>query len=84
LNCECLESREEGPPPAQLENLPSNEIGSYVHELARGVRRFTRSRKRSELRFLDHLLELVEQEAQRVAEETGDEPPAFGSGRRRP
>ena len=48
--------------------LTATDIGSYVRDLAHGMRQVTGRIDQQEIRFLDYLLAILESEAGKVAE----------------
>ncbi len=51
-----------------VDGLAPIEIGSYVRDLVQGMRRLTQRIDQRDVRFLDYLLAIVEEEARKVAE----------------
>ncbi len=49
-------------------DLTATEIGCYVHDLAHGMRQIAQRLDQKEIRFLDYLLAILEEEARKIAE----------------
>lgn len=49
-------------------DLTATEVGCYVRDLAHGMRQITQRVDQKEIRFLDYLLAILEEEARKVAE----------------
>lgn len=49
-------------------DLTATDIGCYVRDLSRGMRQITQRVDQKEIRFLDYLLAILEEEARKVAE----------------
>jgi hypothetical protein len=59
----------EDPLPATMSAEPTaTEVGCYVRDLAHGMRQITQSVDQKEIRFLDYLLAILEEEARKVAD----------------
>jgi hypothetical protein len=53
---------------ATTTDLTATEIGCYVRDLAHGMRQITLRADQKDVRFLDYLLAIVEEEARKIAE----------------
>ena len=49
-------------------DLTATEVGTYVRDLAHGMRQITRRIDQKDVRFLDYLLAILEGEANKIAE----------------
>ncbi len=49
-------------------DLTTTEVGSYVRDLAHGMRQITRRIDQKDICFLDYLLAVLESEANKIAE----------------
>jgi hypothetical protein len=53
---------------ALVEGLTPNEVGGYVREMVHGMRRLTQRLDQRDVRFLNYLLAIVEEEARKIAD----------------
>ena len=49
-------------------DLTATEVGCYVRDLAHGMRQITQHIDHKEIRFLDYLLAILEEESRKIAE----------------
>ncbi len=49
-------------------DLTATEVGCYVRDLAHGMRQLTQRIDHKEIRFLDYLLAILEEESRKIAE----------------
>ena len=53
---------------AMATDLTATDIGCYVRDLAHGMRQIAQRLDQKEIRFLDYLLAILEEEARKIAE----------------